>query len=38
MAIESRDIGEWHDGHILNNTRLRGAEYKRIFPANIRVD
>ena len=38
MAIESRDIGEWHDGHILNKTRLREDEYKRIFSASIRID
>lgn len=29
--IESRDIGEWHDDHPLNNTNTADAEYQRLF-------
>lgn len=31
MQIESRDMGEWTDEHPLNNTKLAGAEFKRLF-------
>lgn len=29
--IESRDIGEWHDDHLLNIDSESDAEYSRLF-------
>ena len=29
--IESRDIGEWHDEHPMNNSQTADAEYQRPF-------
>lgn len=31
MASESRDIGEWYDGHPLNICSKSAAEYHRLF-------
>lgn len=34
-AIDSRDIGEWHDDHPLNSITKADAEYRRLFnPTN----
>ncbi len=30
-AIETRDIGEWHDGHPLNKVSTRDLEVQRLF-------
>lgn len=30
-AIESRDIGDWHDDHPMNIRDKRDAEYRRLF-------
>lgn len=31
MAIEERDVGEWHDNHPLNLPDSTKAEYERLF-------
>jgi len=33
VNIETADIGEWHDDHILNYKRTANAEWKRLFPS-----
>ena len=33
VNIETADIGEWHDDHILNYKRTATAEWKRLFPS-----
>ena len=33
VNIETADIGEWHDDHILNYERTATAEWKRLFPS-----
>ncbi len=32
MHVHMTDIGEWHDGHPLNNRDTKRAEYERLFP------
>lgn len=32
--IEVRDIGEWHDEHLMNMTDKADAEYHRLFAPN----
>jgi len=31
-SVETRDIGEWHDGHPLNQGSTYQAEVQRLFP------
>lgn len=31
MSIDTRDCGEWHDGHPLNNRKTSEAEMARLF-------
>lgn len=31
MRVTERDIGKWHDGHVLNLLNQRDAEYHRLF-------
>lgn len=31
LSVEAKEIGEWSDGHPLNNSKTAPAEIKRIF-------
>jgi rhodanese-related sulfurtransferase len=33
VNIESADIGEWSDEHLLNDNRTAEAEWRRLFPS-----
>jgi len=32
LSCREADIGEWHDGHLLNNRNTCDEELKRLFP------
>lgn len=36
FSIETADIGEWDDGHPLNNRNTADAEWRKIFPSLTR--